>query len=1486
MGSEAEKPAILLAFANKYDDQASYLRNLPEEARNIREILENAKRDGLCDYKEIPNATLKEILDVFQDPLYKDRIAIFHYAGHANSYQLMLESPEGRTTAAYAGGLASFLGQQIHLQLVFLNGCATQRQVQGLLDANVSAVISTSRAIDDRVAAKFATRFYKGLAGGSSIRRAYNEAGAELKTAHGDDSRNLYAREHSVIDQADDRIPWDPGSSPGADLAAQWVMATESASCFYRSLAGGASIQGAYNEAKAAIQAANGDSVRNLYVAGYSPANLAEEHLPWDLYLRPGAELAAEWNLPEAVGDPLFGLPPIPAGDLPPSPFRHLSWFAREHAEVFFGRGYEIRNLYQRVIDRDSAPIILFYGQSGVGKSSVLAAGLIPRLEKSHEVHYLRRDGKKGLLGTLKEALPKDEGMTISESWLAQESKSAKPLIIILDQVEEAFTRPNPDLPHELEDFWGALETIFSDPGHRPQGKLILGFRKEWLAEIEKQLRDRKTPFSRLLLERLTRRGIIESVNGPAKSQRLRQNYRLAVEDGLAEIIADDLQEDRESAIAPAMQILLTKMWERATELDSDRPHFNKDLYQTLKKKGILLQDFLEQQLASLEKQNSELVNSGLALDFLAFHTTPLGTSEERTEEVLQKNYRYQSQVIDPLVQQCVDLYLLERLGKAAATRLSHDTLAPLVKQLFATSDRPGQRARRILESRSVDWKDGKEGAPLDETDLELVERGKNGMRAWDEAEERLVEASREEREKKRKGRRNQRILRAAAILLIIIFAAFAYYQMGLANEKAEEALALFLVSQSTQKGDSSASDHTAKVLLAVESLLHKKTVEGDHALRSSIALMARPLAQLAHGGLVWAVAFSPDGSKVLTGNDEGTARIWDVSSGQEVHRLPHSDWVWAVAFSPDGSRALTGSLDGTARIWDASSGQEYHRLAHDGPVLAVAFSPDGSRALTGSDDGTARIWDVSSGQEVYRLDHGGPVGAVAFSPDGSKALTGSHDGTARIWDASSGQEVYRLDHGDRVGAVAFSPDGSKALTGSYDGTARIWDASSGQEVHRLDHGDRVGAVAFSPDGSKVLTGSDDRTARIWDASSGQEYHRLPHSDWVRAVAFSPDGSKVLTGGLDGTARIWDASSGQEVHRLAHDGPVGAVAFSPDGLKALTGSGDGTTRIWDASSGQEYHRLPHEGLVRAVAFSPNGSKALTGSYDGTARIWDASSGQEVHKLPHGGPVGAVAFSPDGSRALTGSYDGTARIWDASSGREVHRLPHDGSVLAVAFSPDGSRALTGSYDRTARIWDVLSSQEVHRLDHDGLVGAVAFSPDGSRALTGSDDGTARIWDVLSSQEVHRLDHYRSVQAVAFSPDGSKALTGSGDRTARIWDVSSGQEYHRLPHEGLVRAVAFSPNGSKALTGSDDGTARIWPVSYEDLIEQACGCIAENLSIEDWEGYRIYRIANVRTCPREGSFNQSVLTRFWNDPWRLLTGEPECQPCIAEAFRSRN
>ncbi|MEK6261072.1 MAG: ATP-binding protein [Planctomycetota bacterium] len=677
MADTTHKPVIFLAFANDRDDRDDrdgYLRNLPEEARQLRERLESAEQAGLCEVVVRSNCTAGDIFKVFQDPRYRNRVAIFHYGGHANGYQLLLESAEGQSAAADAGGLAAFLAQQQGLQLVFLNGCSTQSQTQGLLDANISVVISTSRAIDDKVATDFASQFYLGLASGATIRTAYHEAAASQQTAKGNNTRGLYFGS-----------PDDPKNRLEAD---RW---------------------------------------------------------PWNLSLREGSESADQWNLPEAVNDPLFGLPPLPKQDLPESPYRHLNWFTRKDAEVFFGRGHQIRELYDRLTAPRTAPIMLFYGQSGVGKSSILDAGLIPRLEHNYTVRYLRR-GDGGLLNTLQRAFSSEAGdMPIETAWRATEAQLQKPLIVFLDQVEELYTHPIAELPDELGQFLQVVKDLFGNPDHRPQGKLVLGFRKEWLAELETQLAAYELPRTKVFLEPLDHRGIIEVVRGPSHFERLREHYRLTIEDVLGGIIADDLLEDCGSSIAPTLQILLTKMWAEAIGKNSEHPHFSPDLYWQLRRDGILLRDFLNQQIAEFRKRFPDVVDSGLLLDILSLHTTPLGTAGQCTVEQMQKQYAHLDVKVTDLLQTAQDLYLLTLVTDtqketAKTTRLVHDTLAPLVQDLFRVSQTSGQIARRILENRIELWK--KNGQLLDVADLEAVTFGKSGMRACNENEEKLVMAS------------------------------------------------------------------------------------------------------------------------------------------------------------------------------------------------------------------------------------------------------------------------------------------------------------------------------------------------------------------------------------------------------------------------------------------------------------------------------------------------------------------------------------------------------------------------------------------------------------------------------------------------------------------------------------------------------------------------------------------------------------------------
>ncbi len=407
--------------------------------------------------------------------------------------------------------------------------------------------------------------------------------------------------------------------------------------------------------------------------------------------------------------------------------------------------------------------------------------------------------------------------------------------------------------------------------------------------------------------------------------------------------------------------------------------------------------------------------------------------------------------------------------------------------------------------------------------------------------------------------------------------------------------------------------------------------------------LRVLPEAQILGGHSSWVseVAWSPDGHHILTGSDDGTACIWDATTGDNTLTLNHKAHVTAVAWSPDGHHILTGSADGAARIWDATTGDNTLTVTHTDWVRAVAWSSDGRHILTGSDDRTARIWDATTADNTLTLTHTDEVTAVAWSPDDTHILTTSMDGAARIWDATTADNTLTLTRTSWVRAVAWSPDGRHILTGSQDGAARIWDATTGDNTLTLTHTDPVTAVAWLPDGRHILTGSDDCTARIWDATTADNTLTLTRArkERIIAVAWSPDGHHILTGSVDGTVRIWDATTGDNTLTLTHTDPVTAVAWSPDGHHILTGSRDRTARIWDATTGDNTLTLTHTDPVTAVAWSPDGHHILTRSEDGTARIWDATTGEQVRFFIAVLPKGEYALlTPDQTRVIGASPD--------------------------------------------------------------------------------------------------------------------------------------------------------------------------------------------------------------------------------------------------------
>ena len=647
-------------------------------------------------------------------------------------------------------------------------------------------------------------------------------------------------------------------------------------------------------------------------------------------------------------------------------------------------------------------------------------------------------------------------------------------------------------------------------------------------------------------------------------------------------------------------------------------------------------------------------------------------------------------------------------------------------------------------------------------------------------------------------------------------------------------------------------------------------------------------------GAPVMQLAVSPGGDRLVTSDNDSHLQFWNALNGKPLGAplKAHQQAVLALAFSPDGRTVLSGSEDTTARLWDVSENELRPALAspftggHTAALRSVAFSPDGQQVATGSDDGTAILWDVRTSEMAHLplTGHADSVTGVAFSADGRLLVTASNDRSLRLWDAHSGKALGQAltgGHVDSVRCVAISPDGRRIVSGGWDNTLVLWDVATRRVLARRPdaHAKVIRSVAFSADGALIVSSSDDRSVRLWDARTGEPVgeslrgHKLP----VRSAVFSREDAnpRVISGSLDGSLRIWNPRLSSAVE-TAQGGPVGAfvsVATSPDGRNVVASGADLRLHLWSSGPGGGTTRiLPGKpARVVSLAYAADGSRVAGGDWDGRLHQWDGRTGEPVGEAidifeksptadgkpvePNEKPISALAYSPDGKRIASGGWDKKLRIWDAQSGAALTPplSGHSGWITAVAFSPDGRMLISASADRTLRRWDAASGNAIggRLAGHDDWVLAVAFSPDGTKIISGSADGDLRRWNAHNGQPIGEAmtGHEKWVSAVAFSPDGRHVLSGSWDKTLRIWNAHSG-----LPvgtpldgHADTISSVAFSPNGREMFSISRDGALRHWaaPLRWTDMM---CAKLTRNMSLSQWRNWVSPDIDYIEQCPK--------------------------------------
>ncbi len=723
----------------------------------------------------------------------------------------------------------------------------------------------------------------------------------------------------------------------------------------------------------------------------------------------------------------------------------------------------------------------------------------------------------------------------------------------------------------------------------------------------------------------------------------------------------------------------------------------------------------------------------------------------------------------------------------------------------------------------------------------------------------RSLEARHAEREAERRLRRalersrRRRTWVAGVIGALVVFAAVLGFQVRRAALEASRSRDIARVAVA---GEWMGKDPTKAALVLADVEAPDETPTAVAKMRSVLSRGLATLELAGHRHIVWTAAFSPDGERVVTASQDGTARVWNAAgAGDPVVLSGHTEALVSASFSPDGQRIVTASQDGTARVWNVDgTGGAIVLDGHEGPLRTAAFDAGGGRVVTASEDGTARVWDLAAAADPRALGgHEYGCFSAAFTAAG-RVVTVSYDGTVRIWadgevlQVLAGRDglaravsfgrgrVVTVSHGgtarvwttgespgealvleSSVLSASFSPDGERLVTASGDGQVRLYPR--GRVLGRLDG--PVVDVSFGPRGERVLTISGDSTVRVWGLGGAGDSQVLEgHGGPVFAASFSPDGERVATASGDRTARLWDlGGSGEPIVLGGHEGPVVAASFSPDGERVVMLSGDGTVRMWDPATRATLATRAGGELIRAASFSPDGRRIVTVSrlYSVRVHLADGSGPPVVLEAREGW---AASFSPDGGRVVVASVDGTAQLWDLEGGEPRVLEGHDGPVFAASFSPDGERVVTASGDRTARVWRaVVPGDPPLVLSHDSAVLAASFSPDGERVVTASGDGTARVWDTGGEGPVvARLleGHGNGLWAASFSPDGRRLVTASEDGTARVWSVDGGGEPLVLEHDGAVLAASFSPDGRRVVTASGDGTARLWRIETAEIL----------------------------------------------------------------------
>ncbi len=580
------------------------------------------------------------------------------------------------------------------------------------------------------------------------------------------------------------------------------------------------------------------------------------------------------------------------------------------------------------------------------------------------------------------------------------------------------------------------------------------------------------------------------------------------------------------------------------------------------------------------------------------------------------------------------------------------------------------------------------------------------------------------------------------------------------------------------------------------------------------------------HRDTVECAVFNRDGTRLATGSDDRTIRIWDTTTAREADRLAVVAPVLELDYSPDGSLLLATDNRGVVQVWEIANRRTRKKLTEVEDALRATFRRDGAQFATVGRRGIVKIWDAATGAEVATRMVSSCF-ACNLSPDLKLVAlchrTDAGEFQVQAWDLDTGRQtqVWRGKPGWIPQTCVFSSDGKRvasswyppyrAMKGGYRkplGEVTVWEAATGREVNKLAGfaGEPV-FLALSPDGSRIAIAQANAVVTIWDLTNGDELLTLRgHAGDFRGVAYSRDGTRLASFNSDRLVRLWDSRIGQGPRRLeGHASPITDLVFNGDGSRLMTVDRGGVLRSWNAELGplrSEQKALTVAG--KDFVLSPDGKRLVGLGVDDRLTIYEVSGGRTVPLSNTSCNVHEqLAFSPDSQRVAHVVGDkGPVRICEMSDGRELLVLNARDEIEWLTFSPDDKLIATGSSRGFVTLWDAATGKSLRTMRGPGFSARGLFSPDGRLIAVSFFGGRVKLWNTASGEPASSFQGEGPAMFVeAFSPEGDRLVTKSienqmtSDQTLRIWDLRTGQDLFMLNlREGVGRLV-FSPDGRR-------------------------------------------------------------------------------------------